>query len=84
MIHLKAGEDASSKIKDTEENKDSTAKKDLEVQAARAALYSKLEVVGNLVHDSVPVSNDEVDIIFSFLFLQIHICMMYPITFIIS
>lgn len=71
-------------IKNTEENKDSTAKKDAEVQEARAALYSKLEVVGNLVHDSVPVSNDEVDIIFSFLFLQIHICMMYPITFIIS
>ncbi|KAI3707137.1 hypothetical protein L6452_25388 [Arctium lappa] len=54
-----AGEDASSKIKNTEENKESTAKKEIEVQEARAALYSKLEVVGNLVHDSVPVSNDE-------------------------
>ncbi|KAL4558343.1 hypothetical protein LXL04_036542 [Taraxacum kok-saghyz] len=58
-----AGEDASSMTKNIEENKDSIAKKDTEVQEARAALYSKLELVGNLVHDSVPVSNDEVDII---------------------
>ncbi|XP_009784692.1 serine--tRNA ligase-like [Nicotiana tabacum] len=54
-----SGEDASHKIKDTEENKQLTAKKEAEVQEARAALYSKLEIIGNLVHDSVPVSNDE-------------------------
>lgn len=57
---VKSGEDASHKIKDTEENKQLTAKKEAEVQEARAALYSKLEIIGNLVHDSVPVSNDEV------------------------
>nr|KAJ0213728.1 hypothetical protein LSAT_V11C400174290 [Lactuca sativa] len=54
-----AGEDASSKIKNTEEIKDSIAKKGAKVQEARAALYSKLSMVGNLVHDSVPVSNDK-------------------------
>ncbi|KAJ8529482.1 hypothetical protein K7X08_036317 [Anisodus acutangulus] len=54
-----SGGDASEKIKDTAENKQLTAKKEAEVQEARAALYSKLEIIGNLVHDSVPVSNDE-------------------------
>ncbi|KAA8545099.1 hypothetical protein F0562_019883 [Nyssa sinensis] len=54
-----AGEDASEMIKNTEENKQQTASKEAEVQEARAALYSKLETIGNLVHDSVPVSNDE-------------------------
>ncbi|KAF8388044.1 hypothetical protein HHK36_026710 [Tetracentron sinense] len=54
-----AGEDATGMIKNTDENKLSTAKKDAEVQEARAALYSRLETIGNLVHDSVPVSNDE-------------------------
>ncbi|KAJ4822825.1 hypothetical protein Tsubulata_015827 [Turnera subulata] len=54
-----AKEDASEVIKDTEENKRLTALKEAEVQEAKAALYSKLETVGNLVHDSVPVSNDE-------------------------
>ncbi|KAK2972488.1 hypothetical protein RJ640_017660 [Escallonia rubra] len=54
-----SGEDATEKIKNTEENKSLTAKKEAEVQEARAALYSKLDLIGNLVHDSVPVSNDE-------------------------
>ncbi|KAF8401663.1 hypothetical protein HHK36_012609 [Tetracentron sinense] len=54
-----SGEDATEMIKNTDENKQSTAKKDAEVQEARAALYSRLETIGNLVHDSVPVSNDE-------------------------
>ncbi|CAI9279382.1 unnamed protein product [Lactuca saligna] len=53
------GEDASSKIKNTEEIKDSIAKKGAKVQEARATLYSKLSMVGNLVHDSVHVSNDK-------------------------
>ena len=30
------------------------------MQQARAALYARLEMVGNLVHDSVPVSDNEV------------------------
>lgn len=47
-------------IKSTDENKQLSAKKEAEVQEARAALYAKLEIIGNLVHDSVPISNDEV------------------------
>lgn len=47
-------------IKSTDENKRLTAKKEAEVQEALATLNSKLEIIGNLVHDSVPVSNDEV------------------------
>ncbi|XAR48710.1 Serine--tRNA ligase [Bertholletia excelsa] len=54
-----SGGDASEMIKSTEENKQLTAKKDAEAQEARAALYAKLEIIGNLVHDSVPVSDDE-------------------------
>lgn len=47
-------------IKSTDENKRLTAIKETEVQEALAALNSKLEIIGNLVHDSVPVSDDEV------------------------
>ncbi|XP_058073980.1 serine--tRNA ligase [Magnolia sinica] len=54
-----AGEDATEMIKNTDDNKQLTASKEIEVQEARAVLYSKLETVGNLVHDSVPISNDE-------------------------
>ncbi|CAL5375587.1 unnamed protein product [Camellia sinensis] len=54
-----SGGDASEVIRSTEENKKLTAEKETEVQEARAALYSKLEIIGNLVHDSVPVDNDE-------------------------
>ncbi|KAL6553561.1 hypothetical protein OROGR_007403 [Orobanche gracilis] len=54
-----SGEDASSMIRNSEEIKDSTAKKALEVEELHSTLLSKLELVGNLVHDSVPVSNDE-------------------------
>lgn len=55
-----SGKDASELIKSTDEIKQKTAEKETEVQEARAALYSKLEIIGNLVHDSVPISNDEV------------------------
>lgn len=54
-----SGEDASELINSTEEVKQLTAEKEIEVQEARATLYSKLEIIGNLVHDSVPISNDE-------------------------
>ncbi|XP_038892840.1 serine--tRNA ligase isoform X2 [Benincasa hispida] len=54
-----AGEDASEKIKDTEENKKLSAEKDVEAKDVLKKLNSKLEIIGNLVHDSVPVSNDE-------------------------
>ncbi|KAL3538080.1 hypothetical protein ACH5RR_001446 [Cinchona calisaya] len=54
-----SGGDASEVIKNTDENKRLTAEKDAEVKEARAALYARLEIIGNLVHDSVPVSKDE-------------------------
>lgn len=55
-----AGKDASELIKSSDEKKQLTAEKEIEVQEAQAALSSKLELIGNLVHDSVPISNDEV------------------------
>nr|GEY01764.1 serine--tRNA ligase [Tanacetum cinerariifolium] len=54
-----SGGDASAMMQDADRNRDSISAKDAEVQAARAALFEKLEKVGNLVHDSVPVSKDE-------------------------
>lgn len=61
----KAGEDATEKIKSTDDNKHLMEVKEIEVQEKKTELYSKLEIVGNLVHDSVPVSNDEVFLSFS-------------------
>ncbi|XP_059438843.1 serine--tRNA ligase [Corylus avellana] len=54
-----AGEDTSAMIKNTEDNKKSAAEKEAEVRELLKQLNSKLEVIGNFVHDSVPVSNDE-------------------------
>jgi seryl-tRNA synthetase len=51
--------DATEVINSTNENKKQTAEKEEEVQAAKAALDAKLDTIGNLIHDSVPVSNDE-------------------------
>lgn len=50
-------------IEQTEKNKRDATEKEAEVREAYAALKAKLETVGNLVHDSVPVSNDEVCLI---------------------
>ena len=47
--------------------------KEAEVQEVRAALYSKLEIIGNLVHDSVPISNDEVCMKFHFPSIYEHL-----------
>ncbi|XP_062012196.1 serine--tRNA ligase-like [Rosa rugosa] len=46
-------------IKKAEEKKRLIAEKEAEVQEALAQLNSSLEQIGNLVHDSVPVSEDE-------------------------
>ncbi|KAK1263150.1 hypothetical protein QJS04_geneDACA009431 [Acorus gramineus] len=54
-----AKEDASKMIESTEENKRLTAEKVVEVQNAKAELEAKLDKIGNLVHDSVPISDDE-------------------------
>ncbi|XVE48657.1 hypothetical protein DITRI_Ditri01bG0019700 [Diplodiscus trichospermus] len=54
-----AKQDASETIAKTEEVKRKIAEKDVEVKDAWTVLKSKLEKIGNLVHDSVPVSDDE-------------------------
>ncbi|OMO92142.1 hypothetical protein COLO4_17835 [Corchorus olitorius] len=54
-----AKQDASEPIAQVEQVKQSKAEKEVEVQEIWNALKSKLEKIGNLVHDSVPVSNDE-------------------------
>ncbi|KAG8364011.1 hypothetical protein BUALT_Bualt19G0081900 [Buddleja alternifolia] len=54
-----SGQDASGMIATTEENRELTTKKEAEVQEALAAVQSRLGTIGNLVHDSVPVNNDE-------------------------
>lgn len=56
-------EDASEIIQQTEKNKQDSTAKEAEVREAYAALKAKLEQVGNLVHDSVPVDKDEVSAI---------------------
>lgn len=56
----KAKQDATETIAKTEEVKQKIAEKDVEVKDSWAVLKSKLEKIGNLVHDSVPVSDDEV------------------------
>lgn len=71
MFSKKAGKDTTEMIKNTEENKKSAAEREAEVQEVLKQLNSKLETIGNLVHDSVPVSNDEVndfELFFSFHF----------------
>lgn len=57
---MQSGGDASEMIASTNENKRLTAEKEVEVRDAWTALKSRLEIVGNLVHDSVPISDDEV------------------------
>ncbi|XP_044498010.1 serine--tRNA ligase-like [Mangifera indica] len=52
-------DDATEMIAKSEEVKKATADKEVEVREAWSVLKSKLEIVGNLVHDSVPVSDDE-------------------------
>ncbi|PKU62707.1 Serine--tRNA ligase [Dendrobium catenatum] len=58
---VKAKKDASEKIKSTEENKRLATEKTEEVLQAKATLEAKLMIIGNLVHDSVPISMDEAD-----------------------
>lgn len=56
----KKGGDASELIKSTEENKRLTEEKGAEAKETLVSLNAKLQIIGNLVHDSVPISNDEV------------------------
>ena len=60
FLYKKAGEDATEMIKTTEENRRSAAEKEAEVREVLQNLNSKLLLIGNIVHDSVPISDDEV------------------------
>ncbi|KAG4395510.1 hypothetical protein AAZX31_20G219500 [Glycine max] len=55
----RAGEDATKFISESEETKKSIGEKEVEVRETLNLLNSKLETIGNLVHDSVPISQDE-------------------------
>lgn len=55
----RGGEDATDFIAKSEEIKKKIAEKEVEAQETLNLLNSKLETIGNLVHDSVPISNDE-------------------------
>ncbi|XP_047960435.1 serine--tRNA ligase [Salvia hispanica] len=60
MSRLKiSGGDANEVKGSLDENKELTTQKEAEVQEAFSALQSKLRIIGNLVHDSVPVDNNE-------------------------
>ncbi|OIW07121.1 hypothetical protein TanjilG_10094 [Lupinus angustifolius] len=55
----RGGEDASKLIGESEETKKLIAQKEVEVRETFTLLNSKLETIGNLVHHSVPISDDE-------------------------
>ncbi|KAG6430305.1 hypothetical protein SASPL_108369 [Salvia splendens] len=60
MSRLKiSGGDANEVKGSLDENKELTTQKEAEVQEAFSALQCKLRNIGNLVHDSVPVDNNE-------------------------
>ena len=60
MFNRKSGGDANELKRSLDENKELIAQKVAEVKEAETALRLKLGSIGNLVHDSVPVDNNEV------------------------
>ncbi|KAJ7977986.1 serine--tRNA ligase-like [Quillaja saponaria] len=54
-----SGEDATGVISETDQTRKLIAEKEVEVKEAQKQLNTKLETIGNLVHDSVPISADE-------------------------
>ena len=59
-VSLQKNQDATELIQSTEEIKRRLAAKETEVQETKTALDAKLLTIGNIVHESVPVSKDEV------------------------
>ena len=59
-VYLQKNQDATELIQSTEEIKARLAAKETEVDKAKTDLDAKLATIGNIVHESVPVSNDEV------------------------
>ena len=47
-------------MESTDEIKKRLAAKEVEVQEAKSTLDAKVTTIGNIVHESVPVSDDEV------------------------
>uniref|UniRef100_A0A0A9G6R1 Ser1 n=1 Tax=Arundo donax TaxID=35708 RepID=A0A0A9G6R1_ARUDO len=52
-------EEAKKLMESTNEIKDRLAAKEVEVQEAKSTLDAKLMTIGNIVHASVPISDDE-------------------------
>ena len=84
---MKGKQDATEAIKGTDDHKKKMAEKDEEVKAAKAELDAKLTTIGNIVHDSVPVSNDEVSylvhrstwmgLLYNRLMICFNVCVIY-------
>eukprot|EP00267_Zea_mays_P049119 XP_020401754.1 serine--tRNA ligase [Zea mays] len=56
----KQEEEAKKLMESTDEIKKRLAAKEVEVQEAKSTLDAKVTTIGNIVHESVPVSDDEV------------------------
>jgi seryl-tRNA synthetase len=59
-VQSKQEEEAKKLMESTDEIKKRLAAKETEVQEAKGTLDAKLMTIGNIVHESVPVSDDEV------------------------
>jgi seryl-tRNA synthetase len=59
-LQSKQEEEAKKLMESTDEIKKRLAAKEVEVQEAKSTLDAKVTTIGNIVHDSVPVSDDEV------------------------
>lgn len=59
-MQSKQEEEAKKLMESTDEIKKRLAAKEVEVQEAKSTLDAKVTTIGNIVHDSVPVSDDEV------------------------
>ncbi|PWZ29088.1 Serine--tRNA ligase, cytoplasmic [Zea mays] len=57
----KQEEEAKKLMESTDEIKKRLTAKEVEVQEAKSTLDAKVTTIGNIVHESVPVSNDEFD-----------------------
>lgn len=59
-MQSKQEEEAKKLMESTDEIKKRLAAKEVEVQEAKSTLDAKVTTIGNIVHESVPVSDDEV------------------------
>ena len=59
-MQSKQEEEAKKLMESTDEIKKRLAAKEAEVQEAKSTLDAKLTTIGNIVHASVPISDDEV------------------------